>query len=319
MDSGKKKKIVLVLVGPTGVGKTYLATLIAQKLPVEIVSADSRQIYRYLDIGTAKPGDEILGKVLHHLVGFLDPDQSYSAGQFREDALKAIQEISSRKKIPLIAGGSGLYIKALFDGFFRDDVRDEKIRESLLHRLEAEGSQVLYQDLLKVDEDSAKKIHPNNSHRIVRALEVYLASGMPLSDLQKKKMPKPPFLPLKFGIEMDRKKLYRQINNRVDGMFNHGFLAEVAHVLDMGYEKSLNSLNSVGYKEVMEYLEGRLDFDVCVDLVKQNTRRYAKRQLTWFRADKEIRWLIIEKDQDFQAAAETISQAYRDAMGAKEV
>lgn len=313
-----RKKTALVLLGPTGVGKTYLSTLIAKELSVEIISADSRQVYKFLNIGTAKPAKRILKKIPHHFVDILTPDKYYSAGQFGIEARQVIAEIFNRGNVSVILGGSGLYVKALLEGFFQGESNNEKIRESLQFRMEIEGSEALYQDLLKIDESSARKIHPNNHIRIIRALEVFLASGTRLSDLQKKKLPPPDFFPLKFGIIKDRKKLYQEINKRVDQMFKNGLLAEVAHILDLGYDKNLNSLNSVGYKEVIQYLDGTINYETCVAEVKKNSRRYAKRQLTWFRADSEIKWLEVDKPGDYKKVSTFIIEEYRGRTENKE-
>lgn len=310
-----RHKIVIFVIGPTAVGKTELSLSLSQKLPVEIVSADSRQIYQYLDIGTAKPSKEILHHLPHHFVDMLKPDEYYSAGQFGVDSRKVIDQIFARGKLPLVVGGSGLYIKALLEGFFNGDRTNLKIRESLQQRLLQEGPEALYQDLLKVDRRSADKIHPRNSNRIVRALEVYLSTGESLSDLQQATIPPADFIPLKFGIVKERALLYRDIDRRVDEMFRKGLLKEVANILEMGYEKNLNSLNSVGYKEVIQFLSGEIDYQNCLDLVKQNSRHYAKRQLTWFRSDKEIKWHKIEKKSDFAKVAEEIFRMYQDRSG----
>jgi len=312
MDSHTFPKIVLVIVGPTAVGKTFLSTLIARKLPVEIVSADSRQIYKHLNIGTAKPSREILERIPHHFVDILEPDQEYSAGQFGNEARGVIAQIFQRNHVPLVLGGSGLYIRALLEGFFDNDVKNEKIRESLEHRLQEEGLAALYRDLQKVDPAAARKIHPHNSQRIIRALEVFLASGHRLSELQRKKLPPPDFTALKFGLMKERNALYRDINDRVDQMFREGLLAEVARILDMGFEKNLNALNTVGYKEVISFLEGQITFEECVDLIKRNSRHYAKRQLTWFRADLDIRWMTANKPEDFPQVAEQIVRIYQE-------
>jgi tRNA dimethylallyltransferase len=302
-------RMAIVLVGPTGAGKTELSILIASEIPVEIVSADSRQIYKYMDIGTAKPSNQILSEIRHHFINILEPDQNYSAGQFGLQARAVIDEIFQGNRTPLIVGGSGLYIKALLNGFFEGDIRDEKIRNSLEKRLAREGSQTLYEELIKLDRAAAMKIHPNNSQRIIRALEVCLAANEKFSDLQRKKLPKVNFRTLKFGINKPRAQLYEDINRRVDQMFNNGLVEEVKGLLGKGYKKSLNSLNSVGYKEVIDYLEGSIDFETCVDLVKQNSRRYAKRQLTWFRADHGIKWFSIYDKTDLPGVAKQISQA----------
>jgi len=314
MVAAAKNKVAIVLVGPTGVGKTALSVQLADEIPVEIISADSRQIYKYLNIGTAKPSDDILSKIPHHFINMLEPDENFSAGQFGLQAREVIEQIFQREKIPLIVGGSGLYLKALLDGFFEGDVRDERIRNSLERRLEEEGSEPLYNDLVKLDKTAAAKIHPNNSQRIIRALEVCLTADAKFSDLQKKKLPDPDFTVLKFGINKPRSQLYADIDRRVDQMFENGLLAEVVGILERGFEKNLNSLNSVGYKEVIDYLEGNLDFETCVKLIKQNSRRYAKRQLTWFRADDEIRWFMLDDKMGFREISRQIIKTYQSTI-----
>jgi tRNA dimethylallyltransferase len=306
-----QEKAVVFIIGPTATGKTDLSVSLSQKLPVEIISADSRQIYKYLDIGTAKPSKEILQQLPHHFIDILEPDETYSAGQFSLDARKIIEQIFSRGKLPLVVGGSGLYLKALQEGFFTRNITNLKIRKSLQQRLLREGSEALHQDLLNVDLVTAERIHPRNSNRILRALEVYLASGERLSELQKAQIPPPNFHSLKFGIVKERERLYHDIDQRVEDMFQRGLLREVATILEMGYDPSLNSLNTVGYKEVIQYLNGKIDYQGCVTLIKQNSRHYAKRQLTWFRPDKEIHWHKIENKDDTEKVAEKIFQMYQ--------
>ena len=305
-----KNQVIIVVCGPTGVGKTDLSYLIARKIPVEIISADSRQIYKYLDIGTAKPPKEILSQIPHHFIDILYPDQHYSAGQFGIESRKVLREIFDREKIPLVVGGSGLYIRAMIEGFFDGNEYNSEIRESLQQRLEKEGLESLYQELLKIDKKSASKIHPNNSVRILRALEVYLSTGKPLSELQAEKLPTLPFPILKFGIHKDRRLLYQDINTRVDQMFKRGLLEEVRNILELGYNKNLNSLKSVGYKEVIQYIDGKIDFNVCVKQVKQNSRRYAKRQLTWFRNEKDVKWFGINDKNDMMKISSQILKTF---------
>jgi tRNA dimethylallyltransferase len=305
-----KEKLIIVILGPTGVGKTELSIQISGKFPVEILSADSRQLFRYLDIGTAKPAESVLKMVPHHFINMLNPDEYYSAGRFGRDARQKIEEIFDKKKVPLIVGGSGLYVKSLLEGFFEGELRNENIRGSLLGRLEKEGSQQLYQDLLKIDEVTAKRLHPHNGKQIIRALEVYLSTGEQLSELQKKQMPAPEFQSLKFGLVKERQKLYEDIDRRVDQMFTDGLLAEVARILEMDYDKSLNSLNTVGYKEVIQYIDGKIDYETCVNLIKRNSRRYAKRQLTWFKPDEDIHWFKVEGISQIPEIASKIIEMY---------
>jgi tRNA dimethylallyltransferase len=304
------EKWIIVILGPTGVGKTDLSIQISKKFPVEIISADSRQLYKYLDIGTAKPPKSVLKTVPHHFINMLNPDEYYSAGKFCKDARQKIEEIFTRQKVPLVVGGAGLYVKALLDGFFEGELRNENIRKSLQKRLEREGSKPLYKDLLKIDKATAGKLHPNNGKQIIRALEVYLSTGELLSELQKKKMPAPDFQALKFGLVKERQKLYEDIDRRVDQMFADGLLAEVAAILEMEYDKTLNSLNTVGYKEVIQYIEGNIDYETCVELIKRNSRHYAKRQLTWFRPEEDIRWYKVEDAGQFPEIASEIVELY---------
>jgi tRNA dimethylallyltransferase len=260
-----------------------------------------------MDIGTSKPPEDILNKIPHHFINIIYPDQNYSAGQFANEARKVIGAILEQDKKPLVVGGSGLYIRALLEGLFGQNIRDDEIRKQLKTRLENQGAAILYKELESVDPLSAKKIHPNNINRVLRALEVYSIAGKPLSEFQEGKKDPAPFPYIKFGIIMERKKLYNQINNRVERMFENGLVQEVEQILSQGYPKNLNSLNSVGYKEVIDYLGGNMDFETCIEKVKQNTRRYAKRQLTWFRSEKDIQWVSIDQSNDYiSVAAEKI-------------
>jgi tRNA dimethylallyltransferase len=307
------KTFVLVIVGPTAVGKTSIALSIAGIIPCEIISADSRQIYRFMDIGTSKPSKEELREVPHHFIDILNPDEDYSAGQFSDQARETIQNIFSADKIPLVVGGSGLYIRALLEGFFGMNYRDEKIRKQLVAQLEDKGVFSLYHELEFVDPIFAKDIHPNDAKRIIRGLEIYYISGKPVSELYAHK-DAAPFSWVKFGLNTERKLLYKMINKRVDTMFKMGFIEEVKQLLEKGYSSNLNSLNSVGYKELIQFLKNKIDYSECVDLIKRNTRRYAKRQLTWFKAEKDIHWISIQPEQDHVSAiAREIIQEFESA------
>ncbi|MGH1364537.1 MAG: tRNA (adenosine(37)-N6)-dimethylallyltransferase MiaA [Calditrichia bacterium] len=297
---------VIVISGPTAIGKTAVSLAIAKKLPVEIVSADSRQIYRYMDIGTAKPSVEELAAVPHHFIDILNPDEDYSAGQFGLDAREVITDIYARNKIPLLVGGSGLYVKGVLDGFIKNDEKYPKIREELQRRLEDEGADALFAELQRVDPESAQKSHPNNAFRTVRALEVFYASGKSISEIRKENRDPAPFKWTKFSLIMDRELLYRRTNRRVKNMLKDGLVDEVKAVLEMGYSSDLNALNSVGYKEVIQYLNGTIDLDKCEELIKRNTRRYAKRQLTWLRADKSQNWVSVTPESDPTEIADKI-------------
>lgn len=301
----------LIIVGPTGIGKSEVSIEIAKHLSCEIVSADSRQVYRFMDIGTSKPSREVMRKIQHHFINILNPDQDYSAGQYAQEAREIIDQILNRGNTPLIVGGSGLYVKALLEGFFGEDFKDELIREQLRNRLKENGQEPLYTELQKVDPQSAEEIHPNNVKRILRSLEVYYITRKPISQIQNSKKDPARFPWIKFGLTMKREKLYERINQRVNVMFKDGLVEEVQNLLKKGYSSGLNSLNSVGYKEVINYLNNKMNLENCIDLIKQNTRGYAKRQLTWFRKEEDINWVTIENPENFTSQiANSILEQY---------
>ncbi len=311
MKTKANTPVVLVLLGPTGIGKTAISRHIARLLPVEIISADSRQVYQYMDIGTDKPDAAFRKAVRHHFVDVFPPDRPFSAGEFAHQARQVVRDIQARNRVPLIVGGSGLYIRALLEGFFGQDIKDETVRQQLLLRAEKEGPEVLYAELQRVDPESARHIHPRNVKRLIRALEVFTLSGKPISYWQKQQRDPAPFPYVKIGLSMDRQALYARINRRVEAMFDAGLIEETRRLLDMGFSPELNALNTVGYKEVIQYLNEELDLYTCVELVKRNTRRYAKRQFTWFRGENHIRWLDLPPDYDAKMVAHQIVELWR--------
>ena len=302
------EKKVIIIVGPTCSGKTNLSLKISQLIHSEIISADSRQIYKLLDIGTAKPINEQLKKVHHHLIDFLDPAANYDVSIFEKDAERIIEQCHTKNKIPLVVGGSGLYIKALIDGIFDTDVKNEEYRK-LLHQKRREfGNEFLYEELKKIDPVSADKMLPQNWKRVMRALEVFHTTGEPIwkhhqkqSSLIQKK-----YNFIQFGLCWDRKLLYDRINQRVDRMIENGLVDEVKNILNKGYDKNLNSLNTVGYKEIIQYLAGFHSLEKAIELIKRNTRHYAKRQMTWFKKDKRIHWFEVKKLDDIDSIADII-------------
>ena len=288
-------KVVIVIVGPTCSGKTNLSFKLAQFIPSEIISADSRQIYKYLDIGTAKPSKKELQKVSHHLVDFLDPTENYDVSMFEKDAEKIIDQIYKKNKTPIVVGGRGLYIKALIDGIFDTADKDEGYRIELLKKIKEFGNEFLYEELKKVDPVSAENMLPQNWKRVMRALEVFHTTGEPIWKHHQKQFAskEQKYLFKQFGLNWDRKILYKNIDNRVDEMIENGFVNEVKNILDIGFDKSLNSLNTVGYKEIIQHLNREITIERAIELIKRNTRHYAKRQLTWFRKDRRINWFDI--------------------------
>ena len=292
MNEHTKKKVPII-VGPTGVGKTRLSLVIASQIKSEIISADSRQIYKFMDIGTAKPTRLERGLVRHHFIDIKYPDESYSSGMFGREARAKIDELLSQKITPIVVGGAGFYIRALVDGLMAPEIRDMKIRQKLHNQLKKYGLSRLYEKLQQVDPQAANNIHENDTQRILRALEVFEATGNPFSCFSDEKPEPPSFIPQFWGLTCERKQLYRQIENRVDDMIERGLIDEVKMLQAKDYSPELNALQTVGYKEVFDYLDGKIQYPNMIDLIKRNSRRYAKRQLTWFRADKRIRWIEV--------------------------
>ena len=304
--------LILALVGPTASGKTPLSLLLAGKLNGEIVSADSRQIYKHLDIGTAKPDKAELRSVPHHFINIRELHEEYNAGVYGEQARKTIVALQHRKKEPILVGGSGLYVRSVIDGFFEGPGKDPDLRSQLQERLERSGLLVMFDELKKVDPVSASRMKEVKSRQVLRALEVYYITGKPISRLHEEQRKDPGLSFAQFAIDWDRKTLYERINARVEGMLQKGLVEEVESLLRSGYDRRLNALNTVGYKEVFQYLDGTLKYETMVNLIKQNTRRFAKRQLTWFRADPRIQWLPVGGDEEnFEALADLVLTLFR--------
>ncbi len=284
-------KKIIVICGPTGIGKTAFSISLAKAFNGEIIGADSMQIYKYMNIGTAKPNASELKMAPHHLVDFLDPKDPFDAGQYVKFADQAIDDILQKKKMPIVAGGTGLYIKALLYGLFRAHPICENTIKKLTKTLKENGNQVLYDQLKKCDPTAAKKIHANDSFRVIRALEVYQTSGEKISNEQQNhNFETHRYKYLKIGLHMDREHLYDRINRRVDMMLDQGLLVEVNSLVDRGYSLDLKPMKSIGYKHMGMFLNKEVDFEEAVRLLKRDTRRYAKRQFTWFRKDKDIIW-----------------------------
>lgn len=303
---------VIVIVGPTCSGKTKIAIDLAKKINTEIISADSRQLYQYLNIGTAKPTAEELSQIKHHLINCCLPDEEYNASKFEQDALRIIDSLHHENKIPIVAGGSGLYIRALVDGIFDAADNDEEYREELKSKREKFGNEFLYNELKKVDPGSASKMLPQNWKRVIRALEVFHVTGQPIWKLQNEHERESKLLFYQFGLEWKRETLYENINARVDKMIDEGFVDEVKQILQMGFQKNINSLNTVGYKEIISYLENLVSLERTVELIKRNTRHYAKRQMTWFRKDNRINWISCDSSKSIE---DTMSVILKKTLG----
>ncbi len=299
---------VIVIVGPTCSGKTDLSLQLAENLNTEIISADSRQVFKYLNIGTAKPSKGSRNKIKHYFVDNLEPDENFNVSIFENHSLKIIEDLFKKDKIPIVVGGSGLYVKALIDGIFNSADSDEQIREQLNKMKEEFGIEYLYQELKSVDPKSAEKMLPQNYKRVMRALEVYYLTGQTIDKHQEKYKRELNIDFKQYGLMWDRKKLYENIENRVDVMIQEGLVDEVKSILERGYSKELNALNTVGYKEVISFIEKDIEYGKMIELIKRNTRRFAKRQLTWFRTDKRIFWYDIHDKNEFKIIASDISK-----------
>ena len=296
---------LLVLLGPTAVGKSKLAIELAKKLNGEIISADSMQVYKGMDLGTAKLSQVEREGIPHHLIDIRNPDESFSVSDFIELATKAIKNIEGRGKVPIMVGGTGLYLYAFLEGFSLPIVKgDPEIRE----RLSKEPLVNLYNRLREIDPQAAKKINPNDQRRIIRALEVYELTGQPISKLQKKEPATKDYKIAVLGLNLERKEIYQRIEKRINGMIEKGLIEEVKGLLKRGYSRNLVSMQALGYKEVIDYLDGKYNFEEMVALLKKKTRNFAKRQMTWFRRFKDVKWLPLphEKSGETYPLAEQV-------------
>lgn len=284
---------LVIITGPTGIGKTELSLELAKKYKGEIISSDSMQIYKKLNIGTAKI-DLNKTSIPHHMIDIIEPSDNFTVADFKNSAKKIITDINNRGGLPFLVGGTGLYINSLvYNLDFTETEPDYEYRDELREILEEEGSEFLYEKLQDQDRDMAEKIHKNNGQRIIRALEI-LKSGNKKGDNFREE--NKDYNLIYIGLNMDRAKLYEKINQRVDKMIDLGLVDEVKNLLDEGLDKNSQSLKAIGYKEVISYLDSEIDFAEMVDLIKKNSRHYAKRQLTWFRRDKRIKWFDRESD-----------------------
>lgn len=297
-----KNKNLLILLGPTGVGKTDISIKLAQKIPdIEIISADSMQIYKYMDIGTAKPKKNILKAIKHHMIDIVEPSDNFDVTQYSKLTAKIVLDIFKRGKIPVLMGGSGLYISSIINPLFTGPAKNIEYREILEDEEKIHGKKYLHEILSKIDPISASKIEPNDLRRIIRALEVYKSSGKTISYLQKKTSnSNAKFNYQIMGLKKDRKLLYQIINLRVDKMIKDGFIEEVKMLREMGYKEDLNSMQGLGYKQINKHLNGVYTKEEAIDLIKIETRHYAKRQMTWFNNKIEnIQWIDLDEyDED---------------------
>lgn len=303
---------VITIVGPTCSGKTNLSLILAEKINGEIISADSRQVYKFLDIGTAKPEQSTIKIIKHYFIDELKPDENFNASIFAKKSEEIIERILAENKNPIVVGGSGLYVKAIIDGISESADTNDEIRKELLEIRKKYGNDFLYDELKKVDEISVSKMLPQNWKRVMRALEVVRITGKPIWQHHQDEIKISKFRFKQIGLNWQRESLYKNIENRVDEMIEKGLIDEVKSLLNRGFEKSINSLNTVGYKEIIQYLDSEISLDKAIELIKRNTRRYAKRQMTWFNADNRIEWHQIKDKEDLIKLAEIIAKDFNE-------
>lgn len=291
------KERLIVIIGPTAVGKTSLSIELAKRFHGEIISGDSMQVYRTMDIGTAKITTTEMGGIPHHLIDIKNPEESFSVAEFQELARNKITEITNKGKIPIIVGGTGLYIQAvLYDYQFSDASSDWKFREEMETRLAEKGKEWLYSQLKQVDPASAERIHPNNTRRVIRALEVFHCTGKTMGEREREQSTNLLYHTALIGLTMDREQLYERINQRVDQMIAEGLMEEVKGLYDKPI-RDCPSVQAIGYKELYEYFSGHVTLEEAIAQLKQNSRRYAKRQFTWFRNKMDVTWFDVSKLQ----------------------
>lgn len=297
---------ILILTGPTAVGKTALSIELSKVLGGEIISADSMQIYRKMDIGSAKISQEEMDSVVHHMIDVVDPDEDFSVADFHDMASQIISDIHKRGKLAIVTGGTGLYLNSLvYDMDFGGTNSDPSVRKELEEILNDKGKDYLYRLLQDLSPEAAKRIHPNNTKRVIRAIEVYRTGGE-MGDFSNDLKYNPKFDAKIIVLNKDRSILYDRINQRVDMMFDMGLLDEVKGLHQMGYTSQMQSMKGIGYKEVLEYFDGKMTLEESIDILKQGTRRYAKRQITWFKRYENALWLDLDKVTELDDQIEAI-------------
>ncbi|MCX8130665.1 MAG: tRNA (adenosine(37)-N6)-dimethylallyltransferase MiaA [Clostridia bacterium] len=301
-------KTVIVIVGPTASGKTKLSIDIAKILDGEIISADSMQVYKYMDIGTAKPDTEEMSGIKHYLIDEIYPDEEYNVAKFQQLALEYIDEIIQKNKVPIIVGGTGLYINSLIYNLnFSETISDWGLRENLKKVAEEKGNKYLHERLREVDPEAAESIHENNVKRVIRALEVYEHTKKPISYHQEISRAVPPkYRFAVIGLRMERQRLYDRINKRVDIMMEKGLVEEVRNLVKMGYDSSTIAMQGIGYKEILSYIRGEVTLEDAVYIIKRDSRHYAKRQITWFKKIEYIHWIDVDKYSEEAGILENI-------------
>jgi tRNA dimethylallyltransferase len=301
------KRAIIVIAGPTAVGKTAISIKVAKQIHGQIVSCDSMQLYKYMDIGSAKPTKEQLKMVPHHLIDAIDPKESFSVARYQQLAKEAINQIFNQKQTPVITGGTGLYLNSLlYDMDFGANQGDLEYRNLLFNIAETQGNEALFARLKHVDPTAAERIHPNNVKRVVRAMEAVHFNGKGLADFASVNQKTKDYATILIGLTRDRSELYQRIEQRVDQLMVEGLLEEVKSLKNMGFTSADIAMKGIGYKELLDCLEGDYNLPVAIDLIKKNTRHYAKRQMTWFKRYSEMQWFNLSEDQTEEQSMEKI-------------
>lgn len=294
------KDKIIAIAGPTASGKTALSIEIAKRYGGEIVSCDSMQVYKYMNIGTAKPTKEEQSGIPHYMIDEISPDENFSVVEYAERARGYIDDILSRGKLPVLVGGTGLYLDSVINNTkFSEAESDEEYRKELYALAEKEGNEAVHKLLEEVDKEAAEKIHANNLRRVVRALEIYKTTGKTMTQVNLESVQEPLYDALIIGLNMDRELLYERINRRVDIMMEQGLETEVKNILAMGIDGNSTAMQAIGYKELTRYFDGKISKEAAIEKIKQESRRYAKRQLTWFRRNEKINWVLLQSDYNY--------------------
>lgn len=310
------KKNIFILAGPTAVGKTEISIQLAKQLDGEIISADSMQIYKYMDIGSAKITDEEKQGIPHHLLDFVHPHKEFSVAEFKNKAIEAIEDISYRNKLPMIVGGTGFYIDSLiFNYDYANAYKDEEYREYLKNLANEKGNEYVHSMLQSIDESSFNRLYPNDLKRVIRALEVYKLTGKTISEYNAEQdVYNIPYNVYYFVLTMNREKLYERINKRADIMIDRGLIEEVIKLKDMGCTEDMQSMKGIGYKEILQYLDGRISLEEAIEMIKKGSRNYAKRQLTWFRKDKRVIWIDKDNYKSNEEICNVITNKFKELL-----
>ncbi len=302
------KSKILAIAGPTASGKTALSIEMAKRYNGEIVSCDSMQIYKFMNIGTAKPTKAEMDGIPHYMIDEISPKDNFSVVQYAERARGYIDDILSRGKLPILVGGTGLYLDSVINNTkFSESEGDEIYRNELYALAEKEGNSAVHKLLEKIDKESAEKIHENNLRRVIRALEIYKTTGKTMTQVNIESVQEPLYDCLTIGLDIERQMLYDRINRRVDIMISDGLLDEVRGIMEMGIDKDTTAMQAIGYKELVSYFEGDCSLDEAVEKIKQESRRYAKRQMTWLRRNENINWIVLQNDYNYD---KIVKQSY---------